>query len=84
RPVFIGFAIIVFASLPLLFKFIPSELAPSEDKGVIMLMGTAPSNANLDFMQNTMNDVNKILSDQPEVAYAQVFTGVPNANQAFG
>ncbi|WP_210444275.1 efflux RND transporter permease subunit, partial [Vibrio crassostreae] len=39
---------------------------------------------NLDFMQNTMNDVNKILSDQPEVAYAQVFTGVPNANQAFG
>ncbi|MCW1889618.1 hypothetical protein OK016_09485 [Vibrio chagasii] len=39
-------------------------------------MGTAPSNANLDFMQNTMNDVNKILSDQPEVAYAQVFSGV--------
>ena len=84
RPVVIGFAIIVFASLPMLFKFIPSELAPSEDKGVVMLMGTAPSNANLDFMQNTMNDVNRILSDQPEVAYAQVFTGVPNSNQAFG
>ncbi len=49
-----------------------------------MLMGTAPSNANLDFMQNTMNDVNNILSDQPEVAFAQVFTGVPNSNQAFG
>jgi multidrug efflux pump len=84
RPVILGFAVIVFASLPMLFKFIPSELAPSEDKGVIMLMGTAPSNANLDFMQNTMNDVNKILSDQPEVAFAQVFTGVPNSNQAFG
>ncbi|GLQ73027.1 transporter [Vibrio sp. vnigr-6D03] len=84
RPVIIAFAIIVFASLPMLFKFIPSELAPSEDKGVVMLMGTAPSNANLDYMQNTMNDVNKILSDQPEVAFAQVFTGVPNSNQAFG
>ncbi|MEF1255665.1 MULTISPECIES: multidrug efflux RND transporter permease subunit [unclassified Vibrio] len=84
RPVVIGFAVIVFASLPMLFKFIPSELAPSEDKGVVMLMGTAPSNANLDFMQNTMNDVNTILSDQPEVAFAQVFTGVPNSNQAFG
>ncbi|MGR6841037.1 multidrug efflux RND transporter permease subunit [Aliivibrio wodanis] len=84
RPVIIGFSIIVFASLPLLFKFIPSELAPSEDKGVIMLMGTAPSNANLDYMQNTMNDVNSILSEQPEVSFAQVFTGVPNANQAFG
>jgi multidrug efflux pump len=84
RPVIIAFAVIVFATLPLLFKFIPSELAPSEDKGVVMLMGTAPSTANLDYMQNTMNDVNTILSNQPEVAFAQVFTGVPNANQAFG
>ncbi|MGC9491365.1 multidrug efflux RND transporter permease subunit [Vibrio genomosp. F10] len=84
RPVVIGFSVIVFAVLPVLFSFIPSELAPSEDKGVIMLIGTAPSTANLDYMQNTMNDVNKILSDQPEVSFAQVFTGVPNANQAYG
>ncbi|HDY8140879.1 TPA: multidrug efflux RND transporter permease subunit VmeD [Vibrio vulnificus] len=84
RPVVIGFALIVFGTLPALFKFIPSELAPSEDKGVVMLMGTGPSNANLDYLQNTMNDVNKILSDQPEVEFAQVFTGVPNSNQAFG
>ncbi|HFQ5285745.1 TPA: multidrug efflux RND transporter permease subunit VmeD [Vibrio vulnificus] len=84
RPVVIGFALIVFGTLPVLFKFIPSELAPSEDKGVVMLMGTGPSNANLDYLQNTMNDVNKILSDQPEVQFAQVFTGVPNSNQAFG
>ncbi|ELP6738901.1 multidrug efflux RND transporter permease subunit VmeD [Vibrio vulnificus] len=84
RPVVIGFALIVFGTLPVLFKFIPSELAPSEDKGVVMLMGTGPSNANLDYLQNTMNDINKILSDQPEVEFAQVFTGVPNSNQAFG
>ncbi|MFA0441142.1 transporter [Vibrio sp. 10N.286.49.C2] len=84
RPVIIAFAVIVFASLPLLFKFIPSELAPSEDKGVVMLMGTGPSNANLDYLQNTMNDVNAILTEQPEVQFAQVFTGVPNSNQAFG
>ena len=84
RAVVIVFAFIVFASLPMLFKLIPSELAPSEDKGVVVLVGTAPSNVNLDFMQNTMNDVNKILSDQPEVEFAQVFTGVPNSNQAFG
>ncbi|ACY50144.1 multidrug efflux RND transporter permease subunit VmeD [Vibrio diabolicus] len=84
RPVVIVFAIIVFASLPVLFKFIPSELAPSEDKGVVVLIGTAPSNSNLDYIQNTMDDVNKILSDQPEVEYAQVFNGVPDSNQAFG
>lgn len=84
RPVVIAFAVIVFASLPMLFKFIPSELAPSEDKGVIMLIGTGSSNANLDYLQNTMNDVNTILSEQPEVQFAQVFTGVPSSNQAFG
>jgi len=84
RPVIIAFAVIVFASLPMLFKFIPSELAPSEDKGVVMLMGTGPSNANLDYLQNTMNDVNKVLTDQPELEYAQVFVGVPSSNQAFG
>ncbi|MBD1574671.1 multidrug efflux RND transporter permease subunit [Vibrio sp. S17_S38] len=84
RPVVIAFGVIVFISLPILFKFIPSELAPPEDKGVVVLMGTGQSNANLDYLQNTMNDVNKILVDQPEVQYAQVFTGVPSSNQAFG
>ena len=84
RPVVIVFAIIVFSSLPMLFKFIPSELAPAEDKGVLMMMGTAPSNANLDYIENTMAKVNQILTEQPEVAFAQVFSGVPNSNQAFG
>lgn len=84
RPVIIAFAVIVFASLPALFNYIPSELAPSEDKGVVMLMGTGPSNANLDYLQNTMNDVNQVLTDQPELEYAQVFVGVPSSNQAFG
>lgn len=84
RPVMIAFAVIVMASLPLLFKFIPSELAPSEDKGVVVLMGTGPSNANLDYLQNTMNEVNDVLVEQPEIQYAQAFTGVPASNQAFG
>ena len=84
RIVVLVFAVIVFGSLPLLFKFIPSELAPSEDKGVMAVLGTAPSNANLDYIENTMADVNKILDEQPEIAYSQVFSGVFNANQAFG
>ena len=84
RPVIIAFAFIVFASLPLLFKFIPSELAPAEDNGVLMVMGTAPANANLDYIQNTMSEVNQTLSDQPEVQFAQVFSGIPNSNQAMG
>ncbi|WP_299022533.1 multidrug efflux RND transporter permease subunit [uncultured Photobacterium sp.] len=84
RAVVIVFGLLIFTCMPVLFKLIPSELAPAEDKGVLMMMGTAPSNANLDYIENTMNTVNQILSEQPEVAYAQVFSGVPNSNQAFG
>ncbi|WP_413113105.1 multidrug efflux RND transporter permease subunit [Thaumasiovibrio sp. DFM-14] len=84
RPAIVLFALIVFTCLPILFRFIPTELAPSEDKGVMMLIGTAPANANLDFIENSMNDVNQVLSDQPEVKFAQVFSGVPVSNQAFG
>ncbi|WP_214454533.1 multidrug efflux RND transporter permease subunit [Aeromonas dhakensis] len=84
RIVVVLFAVIVFASLPMLFKFIPSELAPNEDKGVMAVLGTAPSNVNLDYIQGTMEQVNKVLDSQPEVAFSQVFSGVFNANQAFG
>ncbi|MEZ8094860.1 multidrug efflux RND transporter permease subunit [Photobacterium swingsii] len=84
RPVVLVLAAIVFTALPLLFKFIPSELAPAEDKGVLMMMGTAPSTANLDYIENTMQKVNNMLTEQDEVAFAQVFSGVPNSNQAFG
>ena len=84
RAVVVGFAVIVFAVLPVLFKFIPSELAPKEDNGVFMMMGTGEANANLDYLSNTMSDVNKILSKQPEVKFSMVFTGVPQSNQALG
>ncbi|MGL4543997.1 MAG: multidrug efflux RND transporter permease subunit [Plesiomonas sp.] len=84
RAVVIAFAVLVFMSLPLLFKFIPSELAPNEDNGVVVLMGTAPSNANLDYIQQSMAPINKILSEQPEVQFSQIFSGIPTANQAFG
>jgi multidrug efflux pump len=84
RSVVIVFALCACASLPFLFKFIPSELAPAEDNGVVVFMGTAPANANLDFIQDTMDQVNKVLTSEKSVEYAQIFSGIPSANQAFG
>jgi multidrug efflux pump len=84
RAAVIIFAVIVMGVLPVLFKMIPSELAPKEDNGIVMLMGTGPSNANLDYLQNSMTEVNQTLAQQPEVEYSQVFIGVPNSNQALG
>ena len=84
RPAVIIFALLVFASLPLLFKYIPSELAPSEDKGALMMMSKAPANANLDFIENSMRLVTGVIADQPEVESSLAMSGIPNANQAFG
>ncbi|MDN2664008.1 multidrug efflux RND transporter permease subunit [Psychromonas sp. 14N.309.X.WAT.B.A12] len=84
RPAIIIFAILVFISLPYLFKFIPSELAPKEDKGVLMMLSKAPSNANLDFIENSMRLVTDEISRQPEVESSLAMSGIPNANQAFG
>ena len=84
RPAVIIFALLVFASLPMLFKYIPSELAPTEDKGALMMMSKAPANANLDFIENSMRLVTDIISEQPEVESSLAMSGIPNANQAFG
>ncbi|SJN57152.1 multidrug efflux RND transporter permease subunit [Vibrio ruber] len=84
RPVVIAFALIILASLPVLFKFIPTELAPSEDNGVVMFIANGQSNANLDYMQRTMEHVNDILMKQPEVNLNLEFTGVPKSNQSLG
>jgi multidrug efflux pump len=84
RPAVIVFAILVFVSLPYLFKFIPAELAPTEDKGALMMMSKAPSNANLDYVENSMRVITSELSAQPEVESSLAMSGIPNANQAFG
>jgi multidrug efflux pump len=84
RPAVIMYAILVFISLPFLFKFIPTELAPAEDKGALMMMSKAPSNANLDYIENSMKVVTGKISEQPSVQSSLAMSGVPNANQAFG
>ena len=84
RPVVIAFAVIVFASLPILFKFIPAELAPSEDKGAYMMMARAPNTANLDYIENSMREITTRLSKDPAMATSLFFAGIPSSNLGMG
>ena len=84
RPVVIAFALIVFASLPVLFKFIPAELAPSEDKGAYMMMAKAPNTANLDYIEKSMSEITTRLGKDPAMATSLSFAGIPNSNQGMG
>ena len=54
RKCMLMFAAIIFATLPVLFKSLSSELTPAEDKGAFLAIGSAPSNVNVDYVQNAM------------------------------
>ncbi|MFT5559449.1 MAG: multidrug efflux pump, partial [Sphingobacteriales bacterium] len=84
RPAVILYALLVLISLPFLFNSIPSELAPKEDKGALMVMAKAPANANLDYIENSMRVITGELAKQPEVTSSLAMSGIPNSNQAFG
>ncbi|MBW8189921.1 multidrug efflux RND transporter permease subunit [Neiella marina] len=84
RQVVVVFAILVFVSLPLMFRFIPSELAPSEDKGGFMMMGKAPATANLDYIQNHAQETAEQVAQLDAVDSWLAFSGVPQSNMAMG
>ncbi|PJG85276.1 efflux RND transporter permease subunit [Conservatibacter flavescens] len=76
------FAGAIFVTLPILLSSLSSELTPIEDKGAFLGMATAPSNVNVDYVQNAMKPYEAILNDTPETHYSQVVAGVPSSNQA--
>jgi Cu/Ag efflux pump CusA len=55
RPVIIIFGVIVLAVMPLLFKLIPAELAPSEDRGAYLMMAKAPDTPAVDYILTAGN-----------------------------
>ncbi|GAB5414917.1 MAG: multidrug efflux RND transporter permease subunit MexW [Congregibacter sp.] len=57
----------ILLSLPLLFLVSQSELAPEEDTGSIYVLGSAPSYANLDYVNRFLDEIVDIWRDIPEV-----------------
>ena len=65
-----GLMVLALAAAGVLFHFIPSELAPSEDRGSFQLMIDGPEGAGFDYTVRQMQQVEKILApmiggDQP-------------------
>lgn len=75
------FAFLIVVSMPFLFKDISSELAPTEDKGVFVIQGTAPNSANLDYIEKSVSNIGKDLMDNENINGIVSMAGVPNANQ---
>ncbi|MFD0965940.1 efflux RND transporter permease subunit [Seminibacterium arietis] len=82
RKCLLAFSIVIFASLPLLFYSLPSELTPIEDKGGFIAIGTSPSSTNVDYVQSAVKNYEKILTDTEEVEFSLIISGVPSPNKA--
>ncbi len=70
RGAAILFAVVIIASLPVLFFLAQEELAPEEDTGGIYVTGNAPRYANLDYTDYFLNEVVQLWQRIPEFSHS--------------
>ena len=73
-----------FALIAFFFKFVPKELAPYEDQGFIFSSITAPQSTNLDYLSTYSQQVNTVLSSQPESELSFMINGTGNTSDGIG
>jgi multidrug efflux pump len=64
-----------------LFNQLPSELSPAEDRGGIMVIGTAPQGATIDYMTDYAREVEAAYAEVPEREFYFLGAGLPQVNQ---
>jgi multidrug efflux pump len=81
--------VVSLAIIVLIAKFIPSELAPLDDRGVLRVSATAPEGTSYDFMDRYMDEVSQFIADSvPEkktmlTVTAPSFSGSGAVNTGF-
>ena len=59
------------------YKLLNQELAPIEDRGILLIVGRAPEGATLSYSQRYAKEIEKVVSHIPEVTGYLVVTGFP-------
>jgi len=74
-------ALVVAGLSGVLFVNLRSELAPTEDRGVIQVRGEAPEGATLAYTERYANQVSALIGEVPEAASRLIITGFPEVSQ---
>ena len=82
RWAIVVFAVVIFGTLPTLLGSLSSEVAPTEDRGFIVGIGSGPSNTNLDYTQAATEKFNKEVAEIPEVSAMMTISGFNGSNGA--
>jgi multidrug efflux pump len=67
RGLVVAAALVLIASIGIFFKVLPSELSPTEDRGLIFNLVLAPEGATLDYTDRYLRQVEDIYASLPEV-----------------
>lgn len=76
------FAIVILCSLPVMFLFIESELAPNEDEGVVFISSSSPQYANIDYMNAYTKQFESIFNSFPEYDSSFLVNGMGGVNNS--
>ena len=83
RVLVIVVGLVVGGCSALLFTMLESELAPTEDRGVIFGVVSAPEGATLDYTLNSVQQIEKIYTQVPETEGVQAVIGFPTVTDSF-
>jgi multidrug efflux pump len=80
RPVILALMILIAALSVVLFRGLATELAPTEDRGVVMGFAIAPEGATLDYLNSYTLKMDEIYAATPEVKTSMMILGWPTVS----
>jgi multidrug efflux pump len=80
RPLVVAVALGVAAMSGVLFMILPSELSPIEDRGVLIVRGTAPEGSTIGYTGRYSGEVEQQMRQFPEVSSTLVINGFPDVS----
>ncbi|WP_375176900.1 efflux RND transporter permease subunit [Marinobacter mobilis] len=83
-PVVIFFGLVVVASIYLMAMMSQSELAPTEDQGILFYQGLGAQTSNLDYLQEHGDEVQQRMSTVPGYNEDFMIIGITGPNAVFG
>lgn len=84
KPAMMIVGIIVLISCFVMGTGIKSELAPNEDQGFLGVIGTAPSSANINYLEAFSKPLEKGMRETPGMKNTFALNGVMGSNTVFG
>lgn len=81
KYVLIGLGVVLIAC-GILFKWIPNELAPKEDMGIVLVVAYAPASANVSYTEKFTDQFNEIFKNVTELESYGTVNGYPDGENS--